>query len=109
MGALVPVHWTHAIAATLRRRVIRPLRQQRSAASQDRDQQYKCFKTMHCLLVNTRIGGKSRIHIVPCAPARIVEPALIEEVSGAVRPSGPRERGDRVNLMLDFCQVPTFR
>src|SRR5260370_7918667 len=29
--------------------------------------------------------------------AGIVEPALIEEVSGAVRTSGPRERGDRVN------------
>ncbi len=27
----------------------------------------------------------------------IVEPALIEKVSGAVRTCGPRERGDRVN------------
>ena len=35
----------------------------------------------------------------------IVEPALIEEVSGAVRTSGPREHGDRVNHQANvLCQ-----
>ena len=41
--------------------------------------------------------------------AGIVEPALIEEVSGAVRTSGPRERGDGVNYKANIlCQLSLF-
>jgi len=35
----------------------------------------------------------------------IVEPALIEEVSGAVRTSGPGERGDRVNHQANILRL----
>ena len=35
--------------------------------------------------------------------AGIVEPALVEEINGSVRTSGPRERGDRVNHKAILC------
>jgi hypothetical protein len=34
--------------------------------------------------------------------------ALIEEVSGAVRTSGPRERGDRVNYQANVLRLPSL-
>jgi|HubBroStandDraft_4_1064222.scaffolds.fasta_scaffold00185_21 hypothetical protein len=41
--------------------------------------------------------------------AGIVEPALIEEVSGAVRANGPREREDRVNYKANvLCLQSLF-
>ena len=40
--------------------------------------------------------------------AGIVEPALIEEVSGAVRTSGPCERGDRVNHKASVLCLPSL-
>jgi len=40
--------------------------------------------------------------------AGIVGPALIEEVSGAVRTSGRRERGDRVNDKVNARCLPSL-